>query len=234
MKRPGLILACVSALALSLTACTAPTPPPATSEQSSSTSASPEASAEAQAEAPAEAASIEVSVDGIAILGAGGETIAEFGYFDADAAPAIAALTEAFGAAPTESQSASTNHPESDSVNSEWSGFELRDLAAETLHPDYPNFTVRVTVPESNGISIRTTDGVHVGMPIAEVEPLSYRNWVDTGTGTEIPIFLLEQQPVETSTSPDYEPAALSVIVSSTSPGGVVTDIGAPAANFGA
>lgn len=229
MKRSGLILACVSALALSLTACTAPSSSPATSEPSSAPSAASETT-----EPAADVTSIEVSVDGIALLGADGEAVAEFGYFDADAAPAIAALTEAFGVAPTESQSASTNHPESNSDNSEWSGFELRDLTADTLHPDYPNFTVRVTVPESNGISIRTTDGVHVGMSIAEVEPLSYRSWVDTGTGAEIPIFLLEQQPVETSTSPDYEPAALSVIVSSTSPDGVVTDIGAPAANFGA
>lgn len=236
MKRSGLIPACISALALSLTACTAPSSPPATSEPSSSPITSPESSAspEASAEAPAEAASIEVSVDGITIVGEDGAAISEFGYFDEDAAPAIAALTAAFGVAPVEAPFGSTNHPESNSVISEWSGFELRDRTAATVHPDFPNFTVQVSVAESNGITIRTTDGVRVGMPLTEVEALAYRNWVDTGTGAEIQMFLLEEQPVETSTSPDYEPAALSVIVWSTSPDAGVTDFAAPAANFGA
>lgn len=174
-----------------------------------------------------------ISVNGIAIVDTDGETIAEFGYFDGEALAAVAALTEAFGTEPVQSETGSTNHPESNAHVSSWSGLELRDMTAETLFPHVPAFKVLVTGAESNGIDIRTTDGVYVGMALAEVEALSYRSWVDTGTGTDLPIYLLEQKPVEIDTGSDYEPAALSVVVSSKAPADTVTLISAPGANFG-
>lgn len=230
MKKSGLVLLCATALVLSLAACAGPAPAPTASPSGSASAPSPSATPTPEAEAAA--ASVVISVEGFTILDTAGETIAEFGYFDADAADAVAALTEAFGAAPVETRDEARTHFAA-SANSGWSGFELRDLDQEAQFPDYLDFNVRASAAEVNGIEIRTTDGVYVGMALADVEPLSYRSWVDTGTGTDLPIYLLEQKPVETATSPDYEPAALDVVVSGDVAGGVVSGIGAPGANFG-
>lgn len=226
------VLACTSVLTLGLTACAGPASATAPAATSSPT---PSATAAATPEpAPAaEAATVVISVDALTILDANGATLAAFDYFGADAAAAVAALTNAFGVDPVAGEAKSTNHPETNAVTSQWSGFELRDLTAETSYPDAVDFWVKATVAEVNGIDIRTGDGVLVGMALGEVEPLSYRSWVDTGTGAEIPMFLLDQLPVQTTTSPDYAPAALSVVVSGEAPGGTVALITAPGANFG-
>lgn len=230
MKKSILALACASALALALSACAAPTP---AATATNTPSITPSASATPTPEPAAQPASIVISSAGFTILDANNQALGEFDYFEGDATAAIAALTTAFGSAPVESEFGSTNHPESNSIISSWAGFELRDRDADASYPDVPSFSVDVTTAEINGVSIRTTDGVQVGMPLVQVEPLSYRNWVDTGTGAEIPIFLLEQLPLTIERGADYEPAAFSVVVSSEAPAKTVTSIGAPGANFG-
>ncbi|SDR91146.1 hypothetical protein [Microterricola viridarii] len=236
MKKPAAVLVIASFLALALASCAAPAAQaPNTSEPTeSSTAAAPETTAESEpaAEPAQRAASVTVSVEGIAILAADGATLAEFGYFDADAAPAIAALTEAFGAEPVVThQDAVTHFAAADELN--WGGFELIDLDTETSFPDFPNYFVRIGTAGSGGVAIASTDGVHVGMTGTEVGAHSYRDWIDTGGGTEKAMFLLEQQPVEGEFYPDYEPAALSVRVMASSPDGVVEQIMAPTANWG-
>lgn len=230
MKKPAAVLVIASFLALALASCAAPAAQaPNTPEPTESSAA---AAPEPAAETAPRAASVTVSVEGIAILADDGATLAEFGYFDADAAPAIAALSEAFGAEPVVThRDAVTHFAAADELN--WGGFELVDLDTETSFPEFPNYFVRIGTAGSGGVAIASTDGVHVGMMGTEVEAHSYRVWIDAGSGTEKAMFLLEQRPVDGEFYPDYEPAALAVRVMASSPDGIVEQIMAPTANWG-
>lgn len=201
-------------------------------------SPTPKATASSTPVAPAVApedpavASIVISTKGVALLAVDGASVSQLDYFDVDVEPAIEALTDAFGFEPEVSHEEAVTHFAA-STTRNWAGFQLVDLETDTRFPDLPNFSVDVATAEVAGIAIHTREGVRVGMLGSEVEPLSYRHWLDTGGTEDIDIYLLDQVPVEVADRPDYEPAALSVSVRAASPRGVVDLLSAPGANWG-
>lgn len=222
------VLTAAAALVLALAACSS-TPSSAVPSASPSETQS---SAQSTPDAAAQAASVIVSVDGIAILADDGATIGEFEYFASEAEPAVAALTQAFGQEPQLSQHLAKNQVDA-IEHVEWPGFTLIDLTAESSFPLATDFRVVVTAAQLGNVTIQTSDGVHVGSPNTEVEPLAFRTWLTTGGGAELANFLLEQKVLDGIDFAEYEPAALAVDVTSSSPDGVVTEIFAPSGNWG-
>lgn len=225
MRRITAALACATALALSLAGCASTGP--AAAPNPTAESPAPEAGAPVSA-----AARIVISSAGFTILAEDGTELGAYGYFDADSAPAIAALTDAFGAEPAVTQAPAKN--QTDVVDThDWSGFALIDPSTAPSFPVTSNFRVLVSVEQSGGVAIQTADGVSVGMPSSDVAPLAYRNWVNSGGEVETASYLLEQMPVEGMDYAEYEPAALSVSVTASSPNGAVESIFAPSGNWG-
>ena len=193
--------------------------------------------AEPSAEPSAEETVVESIVlypDEFAIVTEGEGDGGRFSFFDADARPAMEALTAAFGEEPDE-RTTPPNQINGGAVIYSWPGFELWDIDAEVSEPDISGIMAIATAAEVNDVAISAGDGVTVGLAAEQVVSQSYRSFADEGQSTGIA--LLDEMPVTTSTPPDYEPAALSVevMVEAAAEGDapVVTRIKAPNRNFG-
>ncbi|MCU1437867.1 MAG: hypothetical protein JWP66_954 [Naasia sp.] len=181
---------------------------------------------------PAPVATLVIATEGVALATADGDVLAEFSYFDSDVETVSQALADAFGVDPEVTHVEAVTHFPAER-RLVWPGFELTDPETEARFPELPTFSVAASAGDVAGIDVRTGEGVRVGMSGAEVEPLSYRHWVDTGGLTAWTVYLLDQVPVQISGA-DYEPAALSTRAVDKTSDGVVDQISAPGRNWGA
>jgi hypothetical protein len=112
---------------------------------------------------------IRVGVDELVLVSADGTALASFDYYDDDAAPVAAALTIAFGEAPTveehpggQEQVPTTRHG--------WEAFTLieQDYRDEAQRSGFvptraPSFVVEFDGTRSNGVELASADGMTVG-----------------------------------------------------------------------
>lgn len=144
----------------------------------------------------------------------------------------LEALTEVFGTAPV---SEPYKHNHGSGIGHSWEGFSLTD-PSYAMAPYDPSHWVGVTAESVNGVHVRTIDGIAIGDSAAEVEAahpheserFTYPNGVEL-----LQIF------VGAIRLPDREAVAgveheFSVGIYTDNPDGVVINIGAPTANFGA
>lgn len=176
------------AIALTRSGAPAPTessdPPAAPSTPSTPVAPGPEESA---SPGDAEPAEVELGAGGLTLVDAAGEELLAWGWSD-DAQTAVAALTEAFGAAPTERVEAGNGTTYPDYTVYQWSGFALYDMVPlpggptrdEFSQPSYLRYTANTVGP----IAITAEFGLEIGMPVTEVTALQPDAEEDRGGGT--------------------------------------------------
>ncbi|MFF2277290.1 hypothetical protein [Agromyces sp. NPDC058126] len=164
MRMLRLTLIALAAVALAGCAATAPAPAtPAPSETPAASSSTPE---------PAEPETAEIVVDGsgFSLVDTDGSTTFTHVWAD-EVAPAVAALTGAFGADPVVSVRDGSGGHYVDFDLYTWGAFTLGDaVGLEKPRADYflPSL-VEVTAPEVEGVAVRSASGPTVGSPVSEV-----------------------------------------------------------------
>ncbi|MFF2494744.1 hypothetical protein [Agromyces sp. NPDC058064] len=165
MRMLRLTLIALAAAALAGCAATAPAPAttPSPAESPVESSSTPE---------PAEPETAEIVVDGsgFSLVDADGATTFTHLWPD-EVAPAVAALTEAFGADPVMSLRDGSGGHYADFDLYTWGDFTLGDaVGLEKPRADYflPSL-VEVAAPEIEGIAVRSASGPTVGSPVSEV-----------------------------------------------------------------
>ncbi|MFE6967388.1 hypothetical protein ACFVAJ_20085 [Agromyces sp. NPDC057679] len=164
MRMLRLTLIAAAAVALAGCAATAPAPAtPAPSETPAASSSPPE---------PAEPETAEIVVDGggFSLVDAEGSTTFTHVWVD-EVAPAVAALTDAFGADPVMSLRDGSGGHYADFDLYTWGDFTLGDaVGLEGSRADYflPSL-VEVAAPEIEGVAVRSASGPTVGSPVSEV-----------------------------------------------------------------
>lgn len=146
----------------------------ATATMSPSPSASPLESSAAPDPAEPETAEIVVDGSGFSLIHPDGATTFTHLWPD-EVAPAVAALTEAFGADPVMSLRDGSGGHYADFDLYTWGEFTLGDaVGLEKPRADYflPSL-VEVTAPEIEGVAVRTASGPTVGSLVSEVATLT-------------------------------------------------------------
>ena len=229
MRKFRLSLALVAFLGMGVVGCA---PVEAPSLATSPSSPSPTPTPTPTEEAPV-ATEIVITSEGFDIVDDDGAVLDGFTFFDVSSEPAIAAVTELFGA-PLESAIDPGMHGPGGTIL-DWSGFELWDYDRETSFPDGNSFRLVVKAASVGGVLIETADGIKVGDSGATIAEVAYRDWLDTGGTSDIHFYLLDQTPVEASgLYPDYEPAAFSIGVWVDPSNDLAYRINAPTTNWGA
>jgi len=142
------------------------------------------------ASTPAADGTLSLTADGFTLRGTSGTPFVH--TWDAPAEPAIAALTAAFGSAPTKSVKEGNSHVYAYTVYS-WPGFSFYDvLLGEGNKPraevDSPTF-VSFTSNEPAGVEVTAEFGLSIGMTVAEVKALK----PDSGGDTTPPLFWFQR-----------------------------------------
>lgn len=177
------------AIALSRPGTPAPaesTAPPAVAPSTPSTPVDPTPSESADP-VDAVAAEVELGAAGFTIVDGAGEELLAWGWSD-DAQTAVDALTEAFGAAPTERVEAGNGTTYPDYTVYQWTGFALYDMVPlpggptrdEYSQPSYLRYTANTVGP----IAITAEFGLEIGMPVTEATALRPDAEEDRGGGT--------------------------------------------------
>jgi hypothetical protein len=144
------------------TATVTATPAPASTPAPTATPAAPAA--------PAAAASLLIGPTSFSLVDASGTQLGSWDYRDGTGA--VAALTEAFGSEPTESDDIPYEGYRSRAYT--WPGFVLRNTdvydagGPELTYPE-PDILLEATAPAVDGVAISTLGGVAVGDAAAEV-----------------------------------------------------------------
>lgn len=149
----------------------APAPAPSVS---ASASIRPSASASAPSEA-ATPDTLTLTAEGFSLTDAAGKDVFTFGWRD-PAAPAVEALTAAFGSSPTQRVQAGDGSHFPDYTVYQWSGFALFDMVPtpggasreEFSQPTY----VMVSADAAGDIALVPPLGLRIGMPVDEVRAL--------------------------------------------------------------
>ncbi len=154
----------------------APAPPP----PAQTTPSAPEPS-----EPATDPTGVVLSATGFTLSDDAGAEVFTFGWAD-DIAPAVEALTEAFGAAPTERAEAGNGSTYPDYTVYQWSGFALYDMVAtddlprdEYTQPSYLRYTANTV----GDVAITAEFDLSIGAPVDELEPAD--EW-ERGDGTRI------------------------------------------------
>lgn len=146
-------------------ATTAPTAAPTTARPSPSTTPSPDAVGEPVA--------LDFSGTGFTLVDENGKTAFTFAWRD-DVAGAVAALTDAFGAAPTTRVEPGDGSHYPDYTVYQWNGFMLFDMIPTpggTTRADYTQPTyVLFSRGEVGGITLKAEHGLTIGSTIAAVQ----------------------------------------------------------------
>lgn len=233
MRTTALVVPAALAMLLALTACgpeAGPTESP-TPEETPTSEPTPSATPTdpvAEEDRP-DRISIDTTV--FVIGGPDDESIEAFDYFR-PAADAVAALTAAFGAEPvvTEEEGGLETAPY---TSYDWGGFTLNDPEGAGHAPAYPDFWVRVTAPDVDGIPILTHVAIQVGTPMEDViavqdgfsdfAPHSYLSW----------IFAQPVDPADVGEAPGSDLWIFVAVQGPGGGGGTVQEIVAPSVNFG-
>ena len=199
---------------------------------------SPEASVPPQddsgVDATTEPVLIEVSAAGIDLLGASGELVDTFGYFEDESQEAIESLTDLFDEKPTVTQRDSKSHSR-EVTDVTWPGFTIRNFGMAGASPDEPAFSIVVTSNEVDGIAIETNDAVRIGATEEEVADAAYADFDTEYNERELVIYRLDEDllPEGEVTYLEDGPAAYSITAWVFEDAGVVSRITAPETNFG-
>lgn len=156
-----------------------PAPAPSTSDPAPSTAASP------TTDPVAEPAEVTFSGTGFTLVDDAGEEI--FSYLWSDSATAaVAELTEAFGAAPTERIEPGDGSHYPDYTVYQWDGFYLFDMIqvpggvsrSEYVQPSYVVFSRN----EVGGIQLVAERGLHIGMSVQDARALGPDREIQRGS----------------------------------------------------
>ncbi len=187
-----LAVAVAITLTIALTRPGAETPPASTPD--SSTPAAPASGSTDDtdespepAETPAtEAAGVALSSTGITIRDDAGESLYTYGWGD-DAAAAVAALSDAFGAQPAERTEAGNGTTYPDYTVYQWPGFALYDMVpieggksrGEYSQPSYLRYTANTV----GDVAITTEGGIQIGATVDAVRALGPDDEQERGSG---------------------------------------------------
>lgn len=181
------VIAVATALALSLSGCAADDKGGASSDPTPSTSASNTTAMSSTPTPTASASAIVVGMTGLTVLDASGAVLEELSY----STPGIdvaGRLAKIFGVDPVITD-APGNNEMWPSRNYDWSGFTLHDEMRDPAKVVWYDYYVRVEVASVGGIQVRTTAGVHVGDPAANMvfnpSDLYRSNWNGESCGVE-------------------------------------------------
>jgi hypothetical protein len=172
-----LAVAVSAAVSVGLLAGCAPAAPPSTATPAPTATATP------TPEAPAAPASLTFTQSAVTIATAAGDTLETFDYFT-PAADAVAVLTEAFGAAPTEEHVQGYEQP--GYTRYEWGGFQLHAL--DEGADRFPPLRVQAVVTRVGDVLIATVDNVSVGQDadtVAARYPDTTETFTPPGTSVE-------------------------------------------------
>jgi hypothetical protein len=156
------------------------------------------------------------------LLDESGEVAGEFGIYDS-IEPAVAILTELFGAEPVV-----TMHEGNVAADYQWEGFAIA-TDGPAAPPTHAGVYFRATATEVNGIRIETRDGYSVGdalVPLSESVPENSHLWDNQG----VPELVVSVD--ETEIDPAEPDRAFHTELVAHPSDGPITRIAAPAKNF--
>lgn len=221
----------VTLLAL-LTACepggspSAPATPDSSPGDSSSSTPEPEPT-EALDEDESGAATIVITTSLLLINDDEGSTINHFDYFDAPTA-AITALTDYFGGDPVVTAFEGGKHSWPGNYYT-WDAFTLIDWVGGPGIPYGEDFGVRSTAATVRGLHVETVSGITIGSTNAAVAAAGGVGGSYVYEGTTYAWMELDHLSVDN----EFPEALVFVYVTLSGVGGTVTQLAAPAANFG-
>ncbi len=168
-----LLVAVVVVLAIALTRTTpAATPGQTPAASTAPAEETPSASATPAPDAVSAPVALDFSGTGFTLVDDKDRTVFTFGWRD-DTADAVAALTEAFGAAPTQRVEPGDGSHYPDYTVYQWDGFMLFDMVESpggTLRADYAQPTyVLFSRNEVGGIALKAEHGIAIGSTVADV-----------------------------------------------------------------
>jgi len=116
----------------------------------------------------------------VGLLDEEGEPVSTFEYADEDATPLVAALNKAFG---TEVGPV----PQGEDTIYSWNGLQLQDFADADA-----GTRINVVKPTVEGVDVQAVGGVGIGTPSSTVEEVASSASVESVTGIDIRVFLLD------------------------------------------
>lgn len=167
-----LLVAVVVTLAIALTRPSDETPAQTTAPSATAPPAQPSPSATTAPDETGEPAALNFSGTGFALVDDDGDPVFTFGWRD-EVAEAVTALTDAFGAAPTQRVEPGDGSHYPDYTVYQWDGFMLFDMvptAGGTPRADYTQPTYALfSRNEIGGITLTAEHGLAIGSTIADV-----------------------------------------------------------------
>lgn len=226
MKILSTLLAAV--VLTTLTACL-PTFPPPTTTSPTPTAETPGATVTPEPTEPTEpvAATILITTSLLLVNDAEGSTIAHFDYFG-DPIAAIEAFTEFFGGDPVVTPFEGSNHSWPGNYYT-WDGFTIIDHVGGPGIPFGEDFAVRTTAGTVRGIQVETVADVTIGSTSAAVVAAGGFGGSYEYDGTTYAWLELDHVTVDS----DTPESLVFVYVTLSGVGGTVTQLAAPAANWG-
>lgn len=167
-----LLVAVVVTLGFALTRPSDDTPAQTSAPSSAVPTAQPSQSASTEPDETGEPVAVTFSGTGFALVDDDGDPVFTFGWRD-EVGDAVTALTEAFGAAPTQRVEPGDGNHYPDYTVYQWDGFMLFDMvptAGGTSRADYTQPTYALfSRNEIGGIALTAEHGLAIGSTIAEV-----------------------------------------------------------------
>jgi len=224
-----ILIATAMAMTLPLGACAAE-PKPTVSAAPVAESPSPTPTPVPTIEPPV-VDSVVISSEAITLTDESGDIIEVFSYYDAEAAPLVDALNEAFD---TDVEGVATDGGNHASYTLyDWDGLAIREFENEPTYPEQFRFNTYAETAEISGVQITAIGGVQIGWDSADVAPLAFETSVDTGTGKTIRFYSLDEVLVDVPYETYGGPGVLSTGIWTTVPQKKVYRIQAPGQNWG-
>ena len=156
------------------------------------------------------------------------ESVVSFSYYD-PIEGVVGALTAAFGEDPVVGRETPTVEPGPQTLY-DWPGLRIVDEDWPASAPLDSNFSVELTAPTLNGVSLATVEGIRIGDPAL---PLAEQN-SNSGTaedGFAVYIGLID---IPRSDANARDGSSISVSVWTDNPERTITSISAPSKHYGA
>ncbi|MBN9215187.1 MAG: hypothetical protein ABS62_01615 [Microbacterium sp. SCN 70-200] len=200
-----LLIAVIVTLAIALTRDNGAAPTPTQTETTAETT-TPTSSPSETPDATGEPVALQFSGTGFALVDAADEEVFTYGWAD-DAADAVAALTDAFGAEPTQRVEAGDGTHYPDYTVYQWDGFMLFDMIetaggtprAEYAQPSYTLFSRN----EVGGIEMVAEQGLEIGMSVSGVRALGPDQEIPRGN-VGATRFVFDQERSSAEGAPQY------------------------------